>query len=272
MYLVQFLASKYMSPAQKLMLDVGWSTFTIYRTWQICQRDYQAFLSLGSGGTPQTWNGFKRITMLDWFGKIDTLEPPQSVGDKGYLEELEQRSGQRPQVVGIAPQRQIDQRAPKHVIDYLLTYLDHLSAENSSRIHTATSFLEKHTTGLLAHKPCVTQPIFRTFGCEIVHPHKVDGSLHCMLHPKDIEKVINAGWGERHSIARADPWWMFWFFATEGRPPIPEHLCFIYAPRSEYEVCVVADIVEAGVKCVTGVSDGKNDDRASPLRGLEDMH
>jgi hypothetical protein len=49
-------------------------------------------------------------------------------------------------------------------------------------------------------------------------------------------------------------------------------LCFIYAPRSEYEVCVVADIVEAGVKYVTGVGEGRSDDRASPFKGLEDMY
>ena len=262
---------KFTSPSQGLLLDACWYTFTVYQTWQMSHRDYQDFLSLGGGGTPQAWIGFKRVTMLEWFGKIDTLKPPNKDDGNGYLADLEVRPGQRPKVVGIAPQRQLDQRAPKHVLDYLLTYLDHLSAENSSRIRTATSFLEKQTNALLANSDCVTQPMFHTLGCEIVHPHKVDGSLHCMLHPEDIEMVISAGWGERHSIARADPWWMFWFFATESRPPIPEHLCFLYAPRSEYEVCVVAEIVEAGVKFVTGVGNGENNRGASPLKGLEDM-
>jgi hypothetical protein len=251
-YIGYCMVLKYVSPTLKLILDTAWYGSTIHQAANMCKQDHENYLAFGKGGTPQTWNGFKRITLLEWFGKIDTLEAPNHRLGVGYLDKLEQRPGQRPKVVGIAPQRQLDQRAPEHVYDYLLTFLDHLSAENASRIRTATSFLEQRTEALLADSDCVTNPIFRTFGCEIAHPHKIDGSLHCMLHPADIETVINAGWGERHSIARADSWWMWWFFAFEGRPPIPEHLCFIYAPRTEYEVCVVSKIVEAGITYVVG--------------------
>ena len=251
-YIVYWVAVIYVSPTLKLILDSAWYCFTTHQAAQMCRRDHEDYLALGEGGTPQTWNGFRRVTLLEWFGKINTLEAPKHSLGVGYLDKLEQRRGPRPKVVGIAPQRQLDQRAPKHVYDYLLTLLDHLSAENASRISTATSFLEQRTEALLAHSSCVTNPLFRIFGGEIAHPHKIDGSLHCMLHPADIETIIDAGWGERHSIARADPWWTWWFFAFESRPPIPEHLCFIYAPRNEYEVCVVSKIVEAGIMYVAG--------------------
>ena len=89
-----------------------------------------------------------------------------------------------------------------------------------------------------------------------------------MLHPSDIEKVIESGWGERHPIARADCWWMWWFFATEERPPIPVDLCLIYAPRTEHEVVVVAEIVEAGVKYVAG---GGCQTNSVPWKGLEQV-
>lgn len=208
MYLAHFLVLTHILPTQQLMVDAGWYIFTFAQGWQMCWQDYQAYLQLGGGGTPQTWNGFKRITLLGWFGRINTLEPPHSTG-KGYLEDLESRAGERPRVVGIAPQRQLEERSPKRVYDNLLAYLDHLSAKHASRIHTATSFLEKHAAALLTNPASVGKPIFRIFGGEIVHPHQIDGSLHCMLHPADVEKVIGAGWGERHAIARADFWWMW---------------------------------------------------------------
>ena len=267
-YVLQFAAIKYWFPTQKLMLDLGWVSFELYQSYQLCQRDYQKYVSLGGGGTPQTWNGFKRITLLGWFGEIDTLEPPPKRNEEGFLEDLEQRFGERPRVTGIAPQRQLDQRSPTRIHDHLLTYLDQLSAKNSSRIYSATSFLEKHSTALRGNPDRVKNPDHHVFGCEIAHPHGIDGSLHCMLHPNDIEKVIRAGWGERHSIARADCWWMWWFFTTENRPPIPVDLCFIYAPRTEYEVVVVADVVEAGVKYVTCGGSGAG---SVPLKGLEQM-
>ena len=218
----------------------------------ICHADFKAFIDLGPGGTPSTWNGFKRITLNAWFGRINVLKPPKHNMGSGFLSSMPQREGMRPVVAGIAPQRQLDQRNSPEVFDYLLTNLDHFAAENNSHLRKATSFLEKRTEAIFAHCDCVNHPLFRTFGCEIMHPHHIDGSLHVVLHPEDIRTVIEAGWAERHPIARADSWWTWWFFTTEGRPPVPEHLCFIYAPRTYEEVCIVMMIVEAGAWYVAG--------------------
>lgn len=227
-----------------------------HQTLKTCQADFQAFLDLGPGGTPSTWNGFKRITLNAWFGKINVLKPPKHNMGAGYLESLPIRQGVRPFVGGIAPQRQLDQRNTPEVFDYLLTWLDHFAAENSTHLHKDMSFLEKKTEAIFSRCDCVNDPLFRVFGSEICHPHHVDGSLHVMLHPEDIRTVIEASWGERQPLARGDGWWTWWHFVTEGRPPVPEHLCFTYAPRTYEEVCIVMKIVEAGARYVANSENG----------------
>ena len=228
-----------------LMLLLEWTVCMSFKAWMRCKADFQAFLDLGPGGTPSTWNGFKRITLLAWFGRIDVLEPPKNELGSGFLGSLPQRVGQRPVIAGIAPQRQLDQRNSKEVFDNLLTSLDHFAAENTSHLHSEKSFLEKNTQAIKARCDCISNHSFLTFGCEIAHPHHVDGSLHAVLHPDDVRTVIEAGWGERHPIARADSWWCWWFFTFETRPPVPECLCLIYAPRTHFEVATVMSIVDA---------------------------
>ncbi|KAH9825984.1 hypothetical protein Tdes44962_MAKER10116 [Teratosphaeria destructans] len=246
--------SAVLTPGAVAMLLTTYLVSASFRAYRTAQADYAAFLALGPGGTPSTPNGFKRIWLLAMFGRIDVLQPPASDAGSGFLTSpLASRSGPRPTVGGIAPQRQLDQRTTEdrpEVFAYLLECFKDFATSNSGHINYRTSFLEKCTEALISTCDSVRAPLFRTFGCEISHPHHVDGSLHVMLHSADIAKVIEAGYGERHRLARANPAWTFWFFTTEARPPVPENLVFVYAPRTFEEVNTVMEIVRAGASFV----------------------
>ncbi|KAK4541231.1 hypothetical protein LTR36_008147 [Oleoguttula mirabilis] len=250
-FVLGYVVSKIVPLDVSLILLTAYNTYTIIQATSTCQAEYEAFIALGPGGTPSTLSGLKRITLLAWFGRINVFEAPTHDQGNGFLiGGLEVRQGNRPITGGIAPQRQLDQRGSGPVFDYLLTCLDHFSAENIMHLRTDTSFLEKCTAAIVANCDYVTAPLFRTFGCEVAHPHHVDGSLHVMLHSDDIKTVIDAGWGERHPLARADSPWTAWFFITESRPPVPENLAFVYAPRTYAEVLTVMAVVQAGARFV----------------------
>lgn len=59
--------------------------------------------------------------------------------------------------------------------------------------------------------------------------------------------MIEAGWGERHPLARGG--WCRRF--------VPREFVLVYAPRGEEEVGIVMRIVEAGVWWVAGIEVGE---------------
>jgi hypothetical protein len=63
--------------------------------------------------------------------------------------------------------------------------------------------------------------------------------MHMTLSPSDAKKVIEAGWGELHSLAD-----------DNGR--LPATYTMIYSPRSKEEVEVAEQILEAAVKYAAG--------------------
>lgn len=82
-------------------------------------------------------------------------------------------------------------------------------AAGSERLQLGTSCFEKHGTALFS-----TAPIRKTCNGEIFHVHASDGSMHMTLHPADLKTVLEAGWAERHPLARGG-----WFenFVPKGR-------------------------------------------------------
>lgn len=207
------------------------------------QEEYAAFINLGAGGTPHTFRGFRRLTLLAWFGRIDVLEPPEHNLGKGYLPmQFPRVDSERPVIGGIAPQRQLDKRSTKDIHKLMVACFNHFATTTGLR--TGLSFLEKKTEAIFCDQ--IAHESSKVFGCEVAHPHHVDGSLHVVLHPEDLARVINNGWGERHPIARADTWWNWWFFTTEIRPPVPHTLALIYAPQGTHDLVSIMSIVKAG--------------------------
>jgi hypothetical protein len=81
------------------------------------------------------------------------------------------------------------------------------------------------------------------------------------LHPADAKVVLEAGWGEKHPLARGGWFEMF----------VPKGFVMVYAPGGEEEVEVLVRIVEAGAWFVDfGKKDGA--DSCSDITAEEDAY
>ena len=205
-------------------------------------RDYKAFLSLGPGGTPSTPIGYMKVKTLGLVSLRDPLQPlpipPHFRPQKGYLGSLPTRSGTRPLVHGIAPQRQQTQKGDEKMYAQLVGRMRAFAQEPANMLLERTSCFEKNSSGLFA-----SVPITRTCGGEICHAHPSDGSLHLTLHPADAKIMLENGWGERHPLAKGG-----WF-----RRFVPREFVLIYAPRTNMDLDAVMQIVAASVWWVSGI-------------------
>ncbi|RFU35973.1 hypothetical protein B7463_g369, partial [Scytalidium lignicola] len=211
----------------------------------IVYNDYDNFLLLGPGGTPSTFLGYLKIACLRMVALKNPYEPLSCSSDIypriGYFQDtpylLPQRRGPRPQIAGIAPQRQINQRGCSKVYKSLLATLEATAAQDPARFFTGISCFEKKGLSLFSRNP-----INATCKGEIVHVHNSDRSMHMNMHPDDAKLVIEKGWGERHPLARGG-----WF-----KQYVPREFMMIYAPRNSAEMEVVCRIIEAAGFWVSG--------------------
>ncbi|KAK5019747.1 hypothetical protein LTR16_000317 [Cryomyces antarcticus] len=209
----------------------------------IVYRDYKAFKSLGPGGTPSTIPGYVRVKILSLFRLKDPYSPiPVPKGFRpqhGLLSSVQtpRRVGPRPEVDGIAPQRQLTQMCSEDAFASLSSTISEFAAVPSNKLVLGTSCFEKHGTGLFS-----LAPLTRTCKGEICHAHASDGSLHMTLHPQDAATVLLHGWGERHPLARGG-----WFSRF-----VPPGFLMVYAPRTEQELEVVTEIIRAAAWFVSG--------------------
>nr|POE56867.1 hypothetical protein CFP56_70119 [Quercus suber] len=205
--------------------------------------EYLAFVALGPGGTPTTVRGFVRIKLLGLFALRDPCQvmvmPKHLRGVSGFLANLSDRKGPRPATRGIAPHRQVTQRASHETFVKLASAINMMASSNDT--------LEKHGTGLFS-----TSPVARTCGGEICHVHPSDGSMHMTLHVADANLVLDAGWGERHPIARGG-----WFERF-----VPGGFMMVYAPRNDAEIRTVLQIVRASTWFVSGGGHGNTASRS----------
>ncbi|KAL3470608.1 hypothetical protein BJX99DRAFT_264079 [Aspergillus californicus] len=223
------------------------------------RKDYHAFIALGPGGTPSTPAGYLRICILRLVTLRNPFSPPSIPATlypkTGYLTRhtLPQRTGPRPIVVGIAPQRQLSQKASPAVYDALASEIRRFAHTHPNTLYTSTSCFEKHSTGIFYHLPDPIpqqhqkkRPHNHRITCngEVCHSHPSDGSLHLTLHPADVKLVLERGWGQRHPLARDDWWWVTRI--------VPSGFVMIYAPRNEEEIKVVGEIIRGAAWWVSG--------------------
>ncbi|KAI9699124.1 MAG: hypothetical protein M1836_003313 [Candelina mexicana] len=203
--------------------------------------DYKVFISLGPGGTPATVTGYLRISFLRIFALRDPCSPypiPEFLRPAtGFLNDIPQRSGPRPEVIGIAPHRQTTQKGSSYNFAALSGEISELARRHPNRLITGTSCFEKHGTGIFS-----VCPANRTCEGEICHTHPSDGSLHMTLHLADAQIVLKRGWGERHPLAKGG--WLTRF--------VPTSFVMVYAPRNEEELIVVMEIIRASAWWVSG--------------------
>lgn len=194
----------------------------------LVRNDYVNFLLLGPGGTPATFAGYVRLTWYRLFALRDVFRPPTPPPDRsalsppaGILSALPYRPGPRPLVAGLAPQRQLNQRADPSCYAALTRAMERLTRARPDALCTATSCIEKHGFGLFARHPV------NVWGQgEICHIHEAEKSMHMSLHPDDIKEVLEKGWGQRHPLA----------FTGWGpiKAPLPSTFVMIYAPRGMF--------------------------------------
>ena len=230
----------------------------VYLTYRMISGAYDAYVDLGRGGTPTTFRGWLRVSRLKHQARLDVLQPPRVPPFmdpyRGRLYNLPQREGLRPTVMGVAPQRQVDQKASPSTFFRLSQMLRDQANANPKHVRIATSFLEGHLQALRKVVPDGT-PLGRDakggdweFGGEIAHPHRLDGSMHIVLHPEDVRTVIEAGWGERHPLAIATPSWKLWHWYVErNRRPVPEYLVILYAPLNAEHYRAYESIIQAAM-------------------------
>ncbi|KAI1202098.1 hypothetical protein F5X97DRAFT_252918 [Nemania serpens] len=225
------LAIQFFQPATVALL-IGLATAVLF-----VHNDYRNFINLGPGGTPSTFVGYVRINWLKLWALRDPFDPlppdPTAQPARGILprKPLPYRCGPRPHVVGIAPQRQVNQFGSRDCYLALRRILENHGLAHAEQMGIGTSCFEKHGLGLFAR-----YPVNNTCQGEICHVHNSDHSLHLNLHPDDAKEVIQKGWGQRHPLTSRS-------FLL--KMPVPRQFTMVYAPRTRDELKVVCQIIEA---------------------------
>jgi hypothetical protein len=190
---------------------------------------YNAFMALSQGSVPT--NGFMRAMQI--------AQQNVTTFGTGYLSSLSLRPGSTPYVVGTAPHRQINQTTPEGVLSYWTT---RMASFASLKVKSSNSSTKTTTTTRSSSCSCPAATGLRTVGCNICCPHGSDGSSHVVLHPCDVETVVQNGWGELHPHANTGSY----FAPSDASCYMPATLALIYAPRIYPEVSTVMKIVKVG--------------------------
>ncbi|KAH8761110.1 hypothetical protein F5883DRAFT_391306, partial [Diaporthe sp. PMI_573] len=224
--------------------------------------DYYRFLAVGRGGTPSTFYGWYRTKVLlfitNYILRVDVFGAPfvhpMFEPYRGILFDLPPRQGERPTILGLAPQRQGNQRVSPQTGAAMVVILERKAAENPETLVVEQSYLEGHLRALKRRLPAGAMPgtieTTAEWGGEAVHTHGLDGSAHVVLHPADAAEVIRAGHGERHPFGCcAEHWiWRFYHHTIRGIClPLPSNFVLVYAPRCEDEMAIFERIVDAAV-------------------------
>ena len=218
------------------------------------KKDYQAAVARGTGGVPSSFLGYVELNFFRLFRvrnpRTAPKVSPQLYMQRGFLERLPVRHGLRPRIVGLAPQRQVTQIGPKPLYEALAGIIVDFERTHQAQCYLGRSTFKNNNTALFAR----TTGYSRTkYHGEICHAHPNDGSMHLTMHPADIKIVVEAGWGERHPLARDNYWWNLIC-------PVPAGLTLVYSPREEKELDVMKDVIKAAAWWMSGVDSKSVDD------------
>src|SRR5271155_1531667 len=227
---------------------------TIVLIFNIVKKDYEAAVARGTGGTPSSFLGYLELNFFRLFRVCNPRTAPevspQLYMQRGFLERLPIRQGVRPRIVGLAPQRQITQIGPKPIYEALAGIVVDFERTHQAQCYLGRSTFKNNNTALFAR---ATEYSRTKYHGEICHAHPNDGSMHLNMHPADIKTVVEAGWGERHPLARENWWWNLIC-------PIPAGLTLVYSPRDEKELEVMKDVIKAAAWWMSGVDSKSIED------------
>ncbi len=204
-------------------------------------KDYQAWVALGLGGIPHTFEGYQTVKQLNTQMKdpLDVNRIAGGIGAKGdvkVLKNLPKRKGTKPVIAPFAvPHRQLDQHNDSLTRLSQKKIFDEQVANHAYNLQYKLSYLEKHNYGIfLKDSAAGNQTIVPVSHAEVGHIHPTDGSMHIILSPSDTKEVIQKGWGELHGLA--------------GQGAAAKTYLMIYSPRDKKELDITRQILEAAVR------------------------
>ena len=226
--------------------------------WAI--NDYRMFLALGPGGPPYNVFGWALVTCIlrplsiSRDQALSLTEYPSTGAGEGVLG-IKVRKGDRPDVKGITPQRQVDQNPDAGMKERVVHMFQDLAMRNGGILEWKRSHYERHNDalyvaqGLLYNKEeeMSVSDTAKVAKGEIGHPH-ADGSVHLYLSSADARVVVERGWAERHRLSVKGWQERFGLGAT---------YMLIYGARNEEEVEVMRILLGASVKFMTGGTELK---------------
>ncbi|KAK2055754.1 hypothetical protein LY76DRAFT_618347 [Colletotrichum caudatum] len=231
------------------------SVSTSVLVWAV--RDYRAYIALGPGGVPHNIAGWLYVTIgirpfalskahATWTGDY----PDEGAHDE--VEALPPRKGDRAQLGGIVPHRQLTQHAPERMREYIDNLFANAVAQNPTLVESKTSLYERKNSALFVRPAVLASPArpvtARTSRGEISHHHG-DLSVHMYLSPADAKRAIAKGWAERHRLARPRGT----LFSDRYR--VADTYLMIYGPRDDDEMDALAVFLRNAIRFMTGSED-----------------
>ncbi|KAK1657422.1 hypothetical protein BDP55DRAFT_638754 [Colletotrichum godetiae] len=228
-------------------------------------RDYRAYIALGPGGVPHNALGWLLVTLglrpfaLSKSSATWTGDYPDQ-GSHAEIRALPERNGERAELGGIVPHRQLSQHAPEKMREFIENLFANAVTQNPSLLTTKLSLYERNNPALFLH-PQVLSSLASSSGAtttssstpvvargEIAH-HHTDLSIHLYLAPADAKLAIQKRWAERHrlSLPRGS------FLAN--RLHLADSYLMVYGPRDEEEMEVLAELLRCGVRFMIGRED-----------------
>jgi len=206
--------------------------------------DYRSWRALGPGGVPYNLAGWAQVTWMR-LGAHDPFDMSLFAGqigtahDMAVLGRLPTRAGSRPHVdPHPIPHRQTDQHGDEQARVALKALFDREVAGHPDLLHYQKSHFEQRNDAIWLREPQEGNPAARAQG-EIAHIHPSDGSMHMTLGPSDAKNVIDARWGELHTLAGAND-------------RLPATYVMLYSPRDDDERAVIEQILRAAVRYAAG--------------------
>lgn len=138
------------------------------------------------------------------------------------------RSGPLPRTTPTNPHMQLDQNAPFELQERVFEMAKALAGVVIGPSNVSVAGARGFHLPDCKHEAHGAFMIDREFAH--LHPPR-DGSLHLMLPPDIVDRVIDNGWAERHPLA--------------GKHGLPTNIVMVYGPRTESELEVVTDLVRA---------------------------
>ncbi|EXJ89032.1 hypothetical protein A1O3_02096 [Capronia epimyces CBS 606.96] len=227
-----------------------------------CVQDYRLYMSLGPGGPPYNIWGW---ILTSFLVRPFTLAADDTTWTGDYpdfgchkeIEALPERAGERPVVLGIAPQRQFTQSPGPEMNKRVSSLFATAEQNNSKLLQQRLSAFERHHVALFVHQilllsnpESLPETAIRSGG-EIGHLHG-ETSLHLYFSPADAKVIIDKGWAERHRCARTQPWWFGW---RKYLWSIGDTFLLVYAPRDEAEYDILKTLIRASARFMTGRED-----------------